>query len=63
MLIRLVRKDEGRTSTAVVDSEYKARELELMGYQRLSEEELKHENFVQQGSIAIGHQYGEQGSS
>jgi hypothetical protein len=63
MLIRLVRKDEGRTSTAVVDSEYKARELELMGYKRLSEEDLKHENFMQQDSVAISNRYSEQGSS
>lgn len=63
MLIRLIRRDEGRTSIAVVDSEHKARELALMGYRPLSEEELKDETLMQQGSVAISNSCSEQGSS
>jgi len=63
MLIRLVRKDEGRTSIAVVDSEHKAKELALIGYRPLSEEELKNETLMQQGGIAISNSFSEQGSS
>jgi hypothetical protein len=43
MMVRLERTEDGRRSTAMVDTEEWARELERMGYQRVYREVEEHD--------------------